>query len=165
MATRTMDESAAIDWHEVERIIESYHADPISLLMILQDICDRYQYLPRPVVPLVAERLGIQESLIYSVATFYKSISLEPRGKYIISVCTGTACHVRGADKVMETIEDKLHIKEGQSTDDLLFTVQAVRCLGCCASGPVVMVNKEIYGGIDRSGAEKLLEQYMAEEQ
>lgn len=164
MAKRAMDESAVIDWHEVERIIERYHADRMSLLMILQDICDRYQYLPRPVVALVAERLGVQESLIYSVATFYKSISLEPRGKYIISVCTGTACHVRGADKVMETIEDKLHITEGQSTDDLLFTVQAVRCLGCCASGPVVMVNKEIYGGLDRSGAEKLLDQYTAEE-
>jgi len=164
MANRAIDESAAIDWHEVERIIQRYHADRTSLLMILQDICDLYNYLPRPVVPLVAERLGVQESLIYSVATFYKSISLEPRGKYIISVCTGTACHVRGADKVMETIEDKLHITEGQSTDDRLFTVQAVRCLGCCASGPVVMVNKEIYGGMDRSGAEKLLEQYTAEE-
>jgi len=164
MGNRAMDESAVIDWHEVERIIERYHADRMSLLMILQDICDRYQYLPRPVVALVAERLGVQESLIYSVATFYKSISLEPRGKYIISVCTGTACHVRGADKVMETIEDKLHITEGHTTDDRLFTVQAVRCLGCCASGPVVMVNKEIYGGVDRSGAEKLLEQYTAEE-
>jgi len=163
IGNRAMDESAVINWHEVERIIQSYHADRMSLLMILQDICDLYNYLPRPVVPLVAERLEVKESLIYSVATFYKSISLEPRGKYIISVCTGTACHVRGADKVMETIEDKLHIKEGQSTDDLLFTLQAVRCLGCCASGPVVMVDKEIHGGIDRSRAEKLLEQYKGE--
>lgn len=165
MSNSAMDESAAIDWHEVDRIIQRYHADRMSLLMILQDICDLYKYLPRQVVPRVAESLRVKESLIYSVATFYKSISLEPRGKYIISVCTGTACHVRGADKVMETIEDKLHIKEGQTTDDRLFTLQAVRCLGCCASGPVLMVNKEIHGGIDRSRAEKLLEQYRGQEQ
>lgn len=159
-----MEDSATTDWYEIDRIIQEYHADRSSLLMILQDICDLYNYLPPQVVPLLAERLGVKESIIYSVATFYKSISLEPQGKHIISVCTGTACHVRGADKVMEAIQDKLHIKEGQTTDDLLFTLQAVRCLGCCASGPVLMVNKEIYGGIDRSSAEKLLEQYRGEE-
>lgn len=159
-----MEDSATTDWYEIDRIIQEYHADRSSLLMILQDICDLYNYLPPQVVPLLAERLGVKESIIYSVATFYKSISLEPQGKHIISVCTGTACHVRGADKVMEAIQDKLHIKEGQTTDDLLFTLQAVRCLGCCASGPVLMVNKEIYGGIDRSSAEKLLEQYRREE-
>lgn len=159
-----MEDSATTDWYEIDRIIQGYHADRSSLLMILQDICDLYNYLPPQVVPLLAERLGVKESIIYSVATFYKSISLEPQGKYIISVCTGTACHVRGAEKVMEAIQDKLHIKEGQTTDDFLFTLQAVRCLGCCASGPVLMVNKEIHGGIDRSSAEKLLEQYRGEE-
>jgi NADH:ubiquinone oxidoreductase subunit E len=159
-----MDDRATVDWQDIERIIQGYHADRTSLLMMLQDICDLYNYLPPSVVPLVAERLGVKESLIYSVATFYKSISLEPQGKYIIRVCTGTACHVRGADKVMEAIQDKLSIKEGQTTDDLLFTLQAVRCLGCCASGPVLMVNKEIHGGIDRSRAEKLLEQYRGQE-
>ena len=95
-----MEDSATIDWYEIDRIMQGYHADRTSLLMILQDICDLYNYPPQ-VVPLLAERLGVKESLIYSVATFYKSISLEPQGKYIISVCTGTACHVRGAEKVM----------------------------------------------------------------
>ena len=159
-----MEDTATIEWKEIDQVIQRYHADHKSLLMILQDICDLYNYLPSQVVPLLAERLGVKVSLIYSVATFFKSISLEPQGKYIISVCTGTACHVRGADKVMEAIQDKLHIKEGQTTDDLLFTLQAVRCLGCCASGPVIMVNKEIHGGIDRSRTEELLERYRAGE-
>jgi NADH:ubiquinone oxidoreductase subunit E len=159
-----MEVSATTEWYEIDRIIQGYHADRSSLLMILQDICDLYNYLPPQVVPLLAERLGVKESIIYSVATFYRSISLEPQGKYIISVCTGTACHVRGAEKVMEAIQDKLNIKEGQTTDDFLFTLQAVRCLGCCASGPVLMVNKEIHGGIDRLSAEKLLERYRGEE-
>ncbi len=159
-----MEDSATIEWKEIEQVIQRYRADRESLLMILQDICDLHNYLPSQVVPSLAERLGVKESLIYSVATFFKSISLEPQGKYIVSVCTGTACHVRGADKVMEAIQDKLHIKEGQTTDDLLFTLQAVRCLGCCASGPVLMVNKEIHGGIDRSRAEELLERYREEE-
>ena len=159
-----MEDSAIIEWKEIEQVIQRYRADRESLLMILQDICDLHNYLPSQVVPALAERLGVKESLIYSVATFFKSISLEPQGKYIVSVCTGTACHVRGADKVMEAIQDKLHIQEGQTTDDLLFTLQAVRCLGCCASGPVLMVNKEIHGGIDRSRAEELLERYREEE-
>ena len=159
-----MEDSAIIEWKEIEQVIQRYRADRESLLMILQDICDLHNYLPSQVVPALAERLGVKESLIYSVATFFKSISLEPQGKYIVSVCTGTACHVRGADKVMEAIQDKLHINEGQTTDDLLFTLQAVRCLGCCASGPVLMVNKEIHGGIDRSRAEELLERYREEE-
>jgi NADH:ubiquinone oxidoreductase subunit E len=158
-----MEDSATIEWKEIDQVIQRYHGDRESLLMILQDICDLNNYLPSQVVPLLADRLGVKESLIYSVATFFKSISLEPQGKYIINVCTGTACHVRGADKVMEAIQDKLHIKEGQTTNDLLFTLQAVRCLGCCASGPVIMVNKEIHGGIDRSRAEELLERYQGE--
>ncbi len=150
-------EGDTIDWHQIDRIIQGYHADREAVLMVLQDICDLYNYLPPEVVPLLAERLGVKESLIYSVATFYKSISLEPQGKYIISVCTGTACHVRGAQKAMDALEQSLNINEGQTTNDRLFTLQAVRCLGCCASGPVVMVNREIHGGIDRSKAEKLL--------
>ena len=94
------------------------------------------------------------------MATFYKTISLEPRGKYIISVCTGTACHVRGADKIMDGLQEKLHIKEGQTTDDMLFSLQAVRCVGCCASGPVITVNKETHGGLDRSSVVKIIDQY-----
>ncbi len=83
--------------------------------MIMQDISDIYHYVPPEVVPVLVDKLGVKPSLVYSVATFYKTISLEPRGKYIVSVCTGTACHVRGAEKIMEALEDRLHVKENRN--------------------------------------------------
>ena len=155
-----MNNSVAIDWQEIDTIIETYNSDHEALLMIMQDISDIYNYLPSEVIPVLVERLGVKESLIYSVATFYKTISLTPRGKYIISVCTGTACHVRGADKIMDGLQEKLHITKGQTTDDMLFSLQAVRCLGCCASGPVITVNKETHGGMGLSSAVNIIDQY-----
>ena len=155
-----MDTDVTIDWEKIDAIIENYEANPETLLMIMQDISDLYNYVPPEVVPVLMERLRVQESLIYSVATFYKTISLEPRGKYIVNVCTGTACHVRGADKIMDALKEKLKIKEGQTTDDNLFTLEAVRCVGCCASGPVITVNQETHGGLDRSSAVEVIERY-----
>jgi NADH:ubiquinone oxidoreductase subunit E len=155
-----MSNSVTIDWQEINNIIEKYDAHREALLMIMQDISELYNYLPQEVIPLLVERLGVRESLIYSVATFYNTISLEPRGKYIINVCTGTACHVRGADKIMDALQEKLHIEAGKTTDDLLFTLQAVRCIGCCASGPVITVNKDTHGGLDRSSVGKIIDQY-----
>jgi NADH:ubiquinone oxidoreductase subunit E len=155
-----MDTGVTIDWEKIDAIIENYKANPETLLMIMQDISDLYNYVPPEVVPVLMERLKVQENLIYSVATFYKTISLEPRGKYIVNVCTGTACHVRGADKIMDALKEKLKIKEGQTTDDNLFTLEAVRCVGCCASGPVITVNQEIHGGLDRSIAVEVIEGY-----
>jgi NADH-quinone oxidoreductase subunit E len=155
-----MKEGIAIDWQEIDTIIERYKSDHEALLMIMQDISDIYNYLPSEVIPVLVERLGVKESLVYSVATFYKTISLTPRGKYIISVCTGTACHVRGADKIMDGLQEHLHITEGHTTDDMLFSLQAVRCVGCCASGPVITVNKETHGGMDRSSAVNIIDQY-----
>ena len=155
-----MDTSVQIDWKKIHEIIEDYKANREALLMIMQDISDMYNYVPPEVVPALVERLGVKECLIYGVATFYKTISLEPRGKYIVNVCTGTACHVRGADKVMDALKEKLAIEEGQTTDDLLFTLEAVRCVGCCASGPVITVNQDTHGGLDRSSAVKVIEEY-----
>jgi len=128
--------------------------------MIMQDISDIYNYVPPEVIPPLVEKLGVRKSLVYSVATFYKTISLEPRGKYIVNVCTGTACHVRGADKIMDALQNHLHIEEGETTDDLLFTLEGVRCIGCCASGPVITVNKETHGGLDRATAVKAIDGY-----
>lgn len=149
-----------IDWKKIEQIIADYNSDKESLLMIMQDISDIYHYVPPQVIPLLAAKLGVRESLIYSVATFYKTISLEPRGKYIVHVCTGTACHVRGAEKVMDALKSELAIKEGGTTADGSFTLEGVRCIGCCASGPVMTVNKETHGGLDRSSALKIIDNY-----
>ena len=157
------EEAIKIDWEEIQKIIQRYEASPEALLMIMQDISDIYNYVPPQVAPFLAEKLGVKESLIYSVATFYKTISLEPRGRFVVNVCTGTACHVRGAERVMNALEDKLKIKPGETTDDRSFTLEAVRCIGCCASGPVITVNQETHGGLDRSGALRLIEDYAEE--
>ncbi|MBW2576345.1 MAG: NAD(P)H-dependent oxidoreductase subunit E [Deltaproteobacteria bacterium] len=155
-----MENSDKIDWPRIDEIIEKYNGNREALLMIMQDISDMYNYVPPEVIPALVEKLGVRISLIYSVATFYKTISLEPRGKYIVNVCTGTACHVRGADKIMDALQDHLHIKEGETTDDLLFTLEGVRCIGCCASGPVITVNQETHGGLDRATALKAIDGY-----
>jgi NADH:ubiquinone oxidoreductase subunit E len=155
-----MESQIQIEWEKIGAIIDKYDGNQEALLMMMQDISDLYNYVPREVIPVLVERLAVQESLIYGVATFYKTISLEPRGKYIISVCTGTACHVRGAEKIMDAMEETLHIEEGETTNDLLFTLQAVRCVGCCASGPVMTVNQETHGGLDRSKAVEIIKQY-----
>jgi len=155
-----MDNSIDIDWEKINGIIETYNGEKESLLMIMQDISDIYNYVPPQVIPLLVEKLDIKESHIYSVATFYKTISLEPRGKYIVSVCTGTACHVRGAEKITVALEEKLNIKEGETGEDGLFTLEGVRCIGCCASGPVITVNKDTHGGLDRSSVLKIVEGY-----
>ena len=155
-----METTVEIDWKAIEGIIASYNANSEALLMIMQDISDIYNYVPPEIVPVLVEKLGVKESLIYSVATFYKTISLKPRGKYIVSVCTGTACHVRGAEKIMDALEGRLEVGEGQTSDDGLFTLEAVRCIGCCASGPVITVNQETHGGLDRSNALKVIDDY-----
>jgi len=155
-----MENSGKIDWPRIDEIIEKYNGNREALLMIMQDISDMYNYVPPEIIPFLVEKLGVRKSLIYSVATFYKTISLEPRGKYIVNVCTGTACHVRGADKIMDALQDRLHIREGETTDDLLFTLEGVRCIGCCASGPVITVNQETHGGLDRATAVKAIEGY-----
>jgi len=155
-----MEDTVTIDWEKIDEIIEKYNQDREAILMMMQDISDIYNYVPPDVIPVLVDKLGVRKSLVYSVATFYKTISLEPRGKYIINVCTGTACHVRGADKITDALERKLEIKEGQTTDDLLFTLEAVRCIGCCASGPVITVNQNTHGGLDRTSAVKVVEEY-----
>jgi NADH:ubiquinone oxidoreductase subunit E len=155
-----METAIQIDWETIENIINSYKGNREALLMIMQDISDIYNYVPPEIIPLLVQKLGVKESLVYSVATFYKTISLEPRGKFIIHVCTGTACHVRGAEKIMESLQSRLDIIEGQTTTDGLFTLEAVRCIGCCASGPVITVNQDTHGGLDRSSVVKVIDDY-----
>lgn len=155
-----MENTVELDLNKVDEIINNYNGEQEALLMIMQDISDIYNYVPPEVIPVLVEKLGVRESLIYSVATFYKTISLKPRGKYIISVCTGTACHVRGAEKITDAISENLGIEEGETTEDNLFTLEAVRCIGCCASGPVINVNKDTHGGLDRSSTLKVIDEY-----
>ena len=155
-----MTNEIKIEWDKIQDIIERYDSNPENLLMIMQDITHIYNYVPPKVIPLLQKKLNVDESLIFSVATFYKTISLEPRGKHIINVCTGTACHILGAQKIMNAYTKKLNIKEGQTTKDGMFSLEGVRCIGCCASGPVITLDNEIHGGLDRSKALDVIGKY-----
>jgi len=151
----------AIDYMELDTIIEEqFNGDKENLIMILQEIQKRYNYLPQESLIYLAEKIDIPISTIFGVGTFYSTFSLEPRGKHIISVCLGTACHVRGAERVRERMQETLHIRDGQTTEDMFFTLESVRCLGCCSLGPVVRVDDDIHCRITSDMAGKIIENY-----
>jgi len=150
-----------IDYMELDTIIEEqFNRDKENLIMILQAIQKTYNYLPQASLIYLSEKIGVPISKIFGVGTFYSTFSLEPRGKHIISVCLGTACHVRGAQRVRESIQEALNIEDGQTTEDMRFTLESVRCLGCCSLGPVVRVNDDIHGRITSDMTGKILENY-----
>ena len=150
-----------IDYMELNDIIEEqFNNDKENLIMILQEIQRRYNYLPRPALTYLSEKMDVPLSQIYGVGTFYSTFSLEPRGKNIISICLGTACHVRGADRVHEIIEKNLGISAGQTTRDMQFTLESVRCIGCCSLGPVVKINEDIHGRVTPDKVKKIISQY-----
>ncbi|MEM2868846.1 MAG: NAD(P)H-dependent oxidoreductase subunit E [Thermoplasmata archaeon] len=128
-----------------DRILERYPEKKGALVPILQDINAEFRYLPEEALRYVSERLGLPLSRVYHVATFFTAFSLKPRGVHTVRVCLGTACHVRGSRRVLETIERRLGIKPGETTPDGLFTLETVNCLGACALGPVVLVDEEYY--------------------
>ena len=135
-----------IDFAILDKAIEDYGSEEKSLIAILQRAQENYRYLPKEIFPYLAEKLDIPEARIYGVATFYENFSLERKGKYVIKVCDGTACHVRKSIPILEALRKELNLSETKkTTDDFLFTVETVSCLGACSSAPAVMVNDEIY--------------------
>jgi NADH-quinone oxidoreductase subunit E len=128
-----------------------------SLISMLEEIQAQYSYLPRDAMILVSERMGVPLSQVYSVATFYNAFSLVPRGKHTVCVCTGTACHVRGAVQVLNRLETRLGVEPGGTTHDRQFTLETVNCLGCCALGPVVVLDDEYEGQMTTKKVDKLL--------
>lgn len=160
-AAPSTEQQTEIDFRELDDIIENdFGNDKENLIMILQAIQRRYNYIPRPALTYLSTKIGVPYSQIYGVATFYATFSLEPRGRNIISICTGTACHVRGAERIREQISDKIDICDGQTTTDGRFTLETVRCIGCCSLGPVVKINDDMHGRISTDKIEKVLDQY-----
>jgi len=145
---------------ELVETIEQNGADA-SLISVLEEIQARYRYLPREAMILISERLGVPLSQVYSVATFYHAFSLIPRGKHTVCVCTGTACHVRGAVQVLDRLETGLGVAPGGTTRDREFTLETVNCLGCCALGPVVVLDDEYEGQMTTKKVDKLLKRAM----
>ena len=135
-----------IDFNVLDQAIKEFGNQEKSLIAILQRAQEVYRYLPQEIFPYLAEKLDIPEARIYGVATFYENFSLEQKGKYVVKVCDGTACHVRKSIPILEALRKELGLSEKKkTTDDLKFTVETVSCLGACSSAPAVMVNDEIY--------------------
>ena len=148
----------------VEDIIDSYGCQVYSLIAIMQDIQAEYRYLPGELLTYVAKEIGVKEAKAYSVATFYENFSFEPKGKYVIKVCDGTACHVRKSQPVKEALMKELGLtNKKHTTDDMLFTVETVSCLGACGLAPTLTVNDEVHPKMTEEKAIELLNRLRGE--
>ncbi len=145
--------------------LEKYGYDSGNLIGILQSAQDIYGYLPADIIYYIASCTGSTPARIMGVATFYAQFRLEPVGKYLIMLCKGTACHVNGSDRIEKAITAKLGITNGQTTEDGLFTLKNVACLGCCSLSPVMMINEETFGTLTPEKAIKILDEYKAKEE
>jgi NADH-quinone oxidoreductase subunit E len=149
-----------MDAKVIETILQRHPQDPSSIIQVMLDIQNELYYLPRDVLDHISEQLHVPLSRTYNLATFYKAFSLKPKGKFPIAVCTGTACHVQGAVRILDQIQRELGIREGETTADKKFSVESVRCLGCCGLAPVVTVGKNLHGKVPPAKVTKILKQY-----
>ncbi len=148
------------DEKTVDKIIKK--GGESSLIAILQEVQSHYNYLPEQVLTLLSKKLEIPLSKIFSLATFYRSFSLKPRGKNLLKVCLGTACHVKNGTNLLEKVKRDLSLSEEETTTrDLVFTVEKVRCLGCCSLAPVVSVNEDTHGSMTQEKLSKVLKKYL----
>jgi len=145
---------------KVESILESHQRDRGMLVGILQDVQAEYSYLPKEALEQVSQGLALPLTQVYSVATFFKAFSLKPRGRHLINVCLGTACHVRGAVRILDEIERRLGVNHGETTKDLKYTLETVNCVGACALGPIVIIDGKYSGEMKTDKVKPLLESY-----
>lgn len=155
---------SALDLSAVDRIIARYGVGADKAIPILQDIQEHYGYLPREALQYLANKTQCTRSQIYGVVTFYSQFRLNPVGKHMIRVCHGTACHVQGAERISQSVSDLLNIQDGETTEDGLFTLEKVACLGCCSLSPVIMIDDTVYGKLTRAQVQKILKRQMQQE-
>ncbi|MGB9840343.1 NADH-quinone oxidoreductase subunit NuoE [Thermovenabulum sp.] len=148
----------------IESILKRYPKEKRFLLAILQDIQRTYNYLPREALNEVREYLDIPLSSLYSMATFYRALSLKPKGKYVIRICDGTACHIRGSMNLLEEIKRELSLSPGEITPDAKFSLETVNCLGSCAIAPVMMINERVYGNLKPDMLREIFSSFGGEE-
>ena len=154
------------DYGPVDEILSRYDLSERSAIAILQDIQEHYNYLPREIFPKVANAIGIGEARLYGVATFYENFSLEPKGKYVIRCCDGTACHVRGSQPILDKLREELGLSESKhTTDDLKFTVETVSCLGACGLAPAMTVNGIVHASMTPEKAMEIVEKLRKEDE
>ncbi len=153
-------EEQEIDLGPANEILDKYVDMQGALMPALQAIQEHYGYIPEPTVHLTAERLNVYASQIYGVLTFYAQFHLEPRGKYIVRVCMGTACHVKGAGRIADVIKDQLGVGHAETTEDLKFTAEYVACIGACGMAPVIMVNDDTFGSLTVQKVDEVIAKY-----
>lgn len=152
--------SQTFDPKVIDKVIDELGAKPSATIAILQAVQEEYHYLPQETIPYIAARIGISEAQLYGVATFYENFSLEPKGKYIIKVCDGTACHVRKSTPILKALQEELGLSDSKkTTDDLSFTVETVACLGACGLAPAMTVNDKVYPSMTPEKAIALLKE------
>jgi len=148
------------DKEKIDKLIEKYQTNPGPLISILQDIQSIFGYLPKDILSYLSQKLKVSESKIWGIVTFYAQFYLEPRGKNTVRVCLGTACHVKGVKKVLERLQKILGIQPGETTEDLNFSLETVRCLGTCFLAPVIMVDQDYFGKLTPDRVERIIDQY-----
>ncbi|MDY6965402.1 MAG: NADH-quinone oxidoreductase subunit NuoE [Halobacteriota archaeon] len=149
-----------MDMNQLDDIIDKYDGQEGFLIQLLLEIQSEFNWIPGESIELISSKFQIPISQIYRVASFYQAMSLTPIGRHLVQVCMGTACHVRGAKKILDNIADSLNISEGETTEDMKFTLRRVNCLGCCAMGPVIRIGEEYHGNVTPSKVGDILEKY-----
>lgn len=158
-------ESAFEKIEEVKEILDRHGRQSSRLIPILQEVQEIYRYLPKEIMNYIAQALGLPAGQVYGVATFYSHFALDPKGKYLIRLCDGTACHVRGSEPILRALREKLELSETKSTtDDALFTIETVSCLGACGLAPVVVINEDVHGQVTPEKAVKLIDDILQAE-
>lgn len=149
-----------MDKGKIQKIIDKYPSDPSSLIQVLIDIQTELRWLPKEALDLVSQQLDVPMNRIQHIITFYKAFSSVPKGRHEVHVCTGTACHVRGATRVLSAVEEHTGISPGETDEDLKFSLDTVSCVGCCALGPVVVIDEEYHGNMGTAKTEQVLKTY-----
>ncbi|MBP9561712.1 MAG: NAD(P)H-dependent oxidoreductase subunit E [Syntrophorhabdaceae bacterium] len=149
-----------VDTAKIDSIMEKYNSVRSYMLAMFQDVQRLYRYLPKDAIMYICKKLDVPLSKGYEVATFYKALSLKPRGKHTVHVCLGTACHLRGGPNILETFERELNIKTGETTSDGNFTIETVNCLGACALAPLVRVDEQDFGKATQAVVKKIINEF-----
>ena len=149
---------------KVEDICQSYANEPSPLMMILSDVQKQFGYIPLEIQEIISQKTGISVAEIYGVVTFYSFFSLKPKGKYVVGICLGTACYVKNSQAVLDKFHQLLGVGAGQTTEDGLFTIEAIRCIGACALAPALSVNGKVYPKVTPDQVEKIIEEYRSKE-
>lgn len=159
-------EASYSKFQRVCQVIEEYNHDKSKLIPILQTVQEEYKYLPEEILAFIASSLNISPARVYGVATFFAHFTLKPKGKYIIKVCDGTACHVKKSTTLIDAIKNKLGLKDGEhTTKDMLFTLETVSCLGACGLAPVLLINEDVHGQVTPDKVVQLIDEIIKEEE